>query len=125
MIAALLALFGQAAQPAAALAPDPARLFRRCIACHALEPGRNSPAGPTLYAIVGRRVAAEAGFRYSPALQAWSRLNPVWTPERLDRFLADPMTLVPGTDMNFHGLDDRDSRAALIRWLAHPKSAPG
>ena len=125
MIAALLALFSQAAQEPVAPAPDPERLFRRCIACHALEPGRNSPAGPTLHAIVGRRVAAEAGFRYSPALQAWSRLNPVWTPERLDRFLADPMTLVPGTDMTFNGLDDRDARAALIRWLARPTAETG
>ena len=31
------------------------RLYRQhCYACHALEPGRNTPAGPNLHGIVGR-----------------------------------------------------------------------
>ena len=118
MILALLALLSQPAQPAAA--PDGARLFRRCIACHALESGANSPAGPTLHAIVGRPIAAEPGFRYSPALQAHARRHPRWTEAELDRFLADPWSVVPGTDMSFQGLDDPAERRALIRWLARP-----
>ena len=126
MIAALWALLAQAAAPLTAPPdPDGARLFRRCIACHALEPGRSSPAGPTLHDIIGRRVAAETGFRYSPALQAWAEDNPVWTPDLLDRFLADPLTVVPGTDMSFFGLDDPVQRRVLIEWLARAGDRTG
>jgi cytochrome c len=113
--ALLLAWLGQPPE-----APDGARLYRRCIACHALEPGRNSPSGPTLFNIVGRPVAAEPGFRYSPALSAHSRRHPRWTEAELDRFLADPLSVVPGTDMSFQGIDDPAQRRALIRWLARP-----
>ena len=84
-----------------------AGVFGQCTACHALEPGRNSPAGPTLYRIVGRPVASLAGFNYSPAL--------------LDRFLADPEGVVPGTEMGSIGISDPGRRRALIAWLTVPR----
>lgn len=118
MIAAFLALFAQANAPAL---PEGERLFRRCIACHALEPGRNTPAGPTLHNVVGRPVAAQPGFRYSPALRAHARTRPRWTEAELDRFLADPLAAIPGTDMGFQGMTDRRERLVLIRWLARPR----
>ena len=94
------------------------RLFRQCYACHAMEPGANTPAGPTLHRIVGSAVAAEAGFNYSPALRRFARQQPLWTPDLLDRFLADPAAVVPGTEMGYPGLDDPAQRRALIAWLA-------
>ena len=122
MIASLFALLIPGVQLPTAPPPDAARLFRRCIACHALESGRSSPAGPTLHNIVDRRIAAEPGFRYSPAMQTYAGANSVWTPDLLDRFLADPMSVVPGTDMSFQGLDDPEQRRNLIRWLAQPEA---
>lgn len=119
MIALLLALLAQAGAPAAAPS-EGTRLFRRCVACHALSPGRNTPAGPNLHGVVGRRIAAQPGFRYSPALQAYGREHPRWTPELLDRFLADPEAAVPGTEMGFPGLSSLAERQTLIRWLARP-----
>ncbi len=107
--AALLA----AAPPALDAAP-----FAACVACHALEPGRNTPAGPTLHGIVGRRVAALRGFNYSPALRRFAVRNPRWTPQLLDRFLADPEAVVPGTEMGFTGIGDPARRRALVAWLA-------
>jgi cytochrome c len=56
-------------------------------------------------------------------LREFSGDHPVWTPELLDRFLADPMTVVPGTDMSFQGLDDPAQRRILIDWLAGPDAA--
>jgi len=94
------------------------RLFRQCYACHALEPGRNTPAGPTLHAVVGRPIASENGFNYSPALRRLARAQDRWTPELLDRFLADPAAVAPGTEMGFPGLDDPAQRRALVAWLA-------
>ncbi|MGQ0660731.1 c-type cytochrome [Sphingosinicella sp.] len=120
MIAALLVVAMLAVQPATAPESEGARLFRRCVACHSLAPGRNSPAGPTLHNIVGRAVAGEADFRYSPALQAFARRQPHWTEQALDGFLADPLAVIPGTDMGFQGIDDPGQRQTLIRWLARP-----
>ena len=103
---------------AALLAAAPgAEAFAECVACHALEPGRNTPAGPTLHAIVGRRIAAEPGFNYSPALRRFARSNGRWTPALLDRFLADPEGFVPGTEMGSIGMRDAARRRALIAWL--------
>ena len=93
-------------------------LYRqRCFACHALEPGRNTAAGPTLHRIVGRGVAAERGFNYSPALRRLASGERRWTPDLLDRFLAEPEAVVPGTEMGFEGLRDPAERRALIDWL--------
>ena len=94
------------------------RIFRQCYACHATEPGRNTPAGPTLHAVVGGPIADEAGFNYSPALRRLARQQDRWTPELLDRFLADPAAVAPGTEMGYPGLADRGQRRALIAWLA-------
>ncbi len=120
LIAALAAL-GLAAYAEPGVEDRGAQAFRQCVACHALEPGRNSPAGPTLHALVGRPVAALPGFNYSPALRRFAVHNPRWTPALLDRFLADPEGLVPGTEMGFVGIGDEERRAALIAWLDAPE----
>jgi cytochrome c len=125
------ALVGAAAcaAPAPPPAPDAAalelgeRVYRGCYACHALEPGRNTPAGPTLHAIVARPIAAEQGFDYSPALRQLARQQHRWTPVLLDRFLADPAAVAPGNEMGFPGLDDPAERRALILWLASQRNA--
>jgi cytochrome c len=104
-------------EKAAAVGPA---AYAQCYSCHSLEPGENLPSGPTLHAIVGRAVAAEPGFDYSPALRRFAQANPRWTPQLLDRFIADPEALVPGTYMSFHGMADPAERDALIAWLQRP-----
>ena len=94
------------------------RLFHaQCGGCHALEPGANTAAAPTLAAIVGKPIAAEPGYNYSPALRALAGGNGVWTEALLDRFVADPAATVPGTEMGYPGLADAGARSALIGWL--------
>ena len=115
---AVLVVAGIACAPASS--PDPAlgeRLYRQCYACHALEPGANTPAGPTLHAIVGRPIAAEPGFNYSPALRRLAAERGRWTPELLDLFLADPAAVAPGTEMGFAGIADAEDRRVIIDWL--------
>jgi cytochrome c2 len=90
--------------------------YRKCYACHALEPGKTLE-GPSLHRIVGRRVAAERGFPYSAALRALARRRPRWDAALLDRYIADPEAVAPRTSMNFHGIGDRSERAALILYL--------
>ena len=95
-----------------------ARAYQQCYSCHALEPGKNDLTGPTLYGVIGRRVAAEPGFDYSPALLAFAAREPLWTRELIDRFATDPEVLVPGTSMAYHGMSDANARAALLDHLA-------
>jgi len=118
--AAALASLAAAAATAAVPAPIERgeQLYRSaCYSCHALEPGRHSAAGPSLHGIVGRRIAAQDGFNYSPALRRFATRQRRWTPALIDRFVADPETLVPGSEMSFIGMSDVDRRA-LVAWFA-------
>jgi cytochrome c2 len=89
------------------------RVFNKCKACHQLEDGANG-AGPHLYGVVGREVAAADGFGYSGSL---SEVVDVWTPKELSAFLENPAGYAPGTTMGFGGIDDIEDRANLIAYL--------
>ncbi len=96
-----------------------------CALCHAatLGPG-NTPIngrGPSLVGVAGRRAAAVSGFNYSQALTD-SKL--VWTPETLDRFLANPAAVVPGTTMPIPVPSAQDRRD-LIAYLSTLKAPAG
>ena len=96
-------------------APDAARgeqLYVRCMACHALAADR---VGPHHCGLIGRRAGSVAGFDYSPAMK---RSGIVWNDKTLDRFLAKPLAMVPGTTMTYDGVADAQERADLIAYLA-------
>ncbi|CUH98890.1 c-type cytochrome [Leisingera aquaemixtae] len=97
-------------------AADPAKgakVFKKCSACHKLADGANAT-GPYLYGVVGRDIAAAAGFGYSGALTS---LEGAWTPEELDAFLAKPSAYASGTTMSFSGLKKQSDRVDLIAYL--------
>jgi len=85
-----------------------------CQSCHWIHDGLSHRAGPDLFGIVDKEVASSPHFEYSPALRSFGG---EWTPERLDRFLADPQATVPGTQMNFEGINDAQQRALIIEHL--------
>jgi cytochrome c len=88
--------------------------FEQCAACHSLEAGQNG-VGPSLHGLFGRKSGAEEDFAYSAALR---RANVTWTPEMLDRYLADPQGGVfRGNRMPFAGISDAQARADLIAYL--------
>jgi cytochrome c len=89
-------------------------LFNQCSACHSLEPGHNE-AGPHLNGLFGRKAASVGDFVYSPPLR---RANFVWTPELLDKFLAEPQAPpFRGNRMPFAGMPDPQARADLIAFM--------
>lgn len=92
-----------------------AQSFAVCGACHSTQPGGAALIGPNLWSIVGRPLASVPGFEYSPDLKA---AGGTWTRERLDQFLASPMTFAPGTRMGFVGIADPQERANVIAYLA-------
>jgi cytochrome c len=114
----LLAAGAAAALAAAPLlaagAGDPVRgeaIYERCAACHSLDLNRT---GPKHCGLFGRRAGSLPDFEYSSAMRASAI---VWNERTLDRFLAAPMTAVPGTSMGYAGIDDARERADLIAWL--------
>jgi cytochrome c len=89
-------------------------LFDQCITCHSFDPAQNGT-GPNLKGLFGRKVASVGDFVYSPPLR---RADFVWTPELLDKFLAEPQAPpFRGNRMPFAGMSDAQSRADLIAYL--------
>ncbi len=82
----------------------------RCIGCHSIDANRVGPAHKGVY---GRKAGAVPGYDYSPALK---RSRIVWNAKTLDRWLANPAALVPGTKMGYLVSDAKD-RADLIEYL--------
>lgn len=87
--------------------------FGECAACHRLEAGANE-VGPSLHGIFARKAGELADFRYSPAMKR-SRIT--WTPETLDRYIADPQALIPANRMPYGGMSNASDRADLIAYL--------
>src|SRR5947209_5760307 len=90
------------------------QLYRNCMACHSLEPNKNLT-GPSLSGLFGREAGTLESFsRYSEPLKS-SHL--VWNDNSLDAWLADPQQVVPGNQMTFPGMDNRQQRADIIAFL--------
>ncbi len=115
---AIVAAFGVfiSSSPAGA-AGDAARgaaLFRQCAACHSTREGEQLT-GPSLANVWQRKGGSVVDFqRYSDAMQ---RADVVWNAMTLDKWLADPEALIPGTSMTFPGLRDSNARQDLITYL--------
>ena len=102
-----------ASPPREVLAEERDPLFAKCSACHSLRPGIKG-IGPSLAGVFGRDIAALPTFRYSDQLAA---REGVWDPATLDRWLANPRGMVPGTRMLFAGLSNPLERAQVIAFL--------
>ena len=71
---------------------DPVRgetRFQECAACHKLAADANE-IGPSLHGVFTRKAGELADFRFSPAMK---RSGIVWTPETLEKYIADPQAL--------------------------------
>jgi len=75
------------------LAPPPPMFGTVCVACHSVG-GKGGVVGPALDGVAHRK-----------------------TPQELDRWLADPAAVKPGTAMPKLPIDD-PTRAALVAWLS-------
>ncbi|MCM2334854.1 MAG: c-type cytochrome [Anaeromyxobacteraceae bacterium] len=106
-------------EPLAAPGPGDAsrglRAFEACGTCHEVAAHAGSTVGPNLFGVVGRKIGSLPGFDYSEALRA---LPGAWDPAALDRFLASPEGVAPGTRMGVDGVADARQRADLVAYLA-------
>ena len=83
---------------------------KRCTGCHALD---HEKTGPRLAGVVGRKAGTISSFPYSDAVK---KSAVVWNEAILDKWLTDPESVIPDTDMAFR-LDNPVERAAIIAFL--------
>ena len=95
-------------------AGDPARgqlvFASRCGGCHGLYQNRE---GPKLGGVVGRVSGTVSGFFYSAALR---KAAVKWDVQSLEKWLTNPATLVPMSNMYFH-VAKAQQRSDLIAYL--------
>ena len=110
-VAAAIAAGAVAATPPKGDVTRGVEIYSRCEACHSLAYNRT---GPRHCGVVGRRAGTVPGFDYSAAMK---RSGLTWDDRTLDRFLANPPQVVPGTAMTYAGVPDPQERADLIAYL--------
>ncbi|NDD91448.1 cytochrome c family protein [bacterium] len=90
-------------------------IAQSCKNCHSFERGEVNEIGPSLYGIVGAKIASRKDFQYSYALQQKGDLR--WDVDNLDRWIRNPSSFIPGNRMIFNGLPDPQDRMDLIAYL--------
>lgn len=99
-----------------------AQAYRICAACHSLQPGVHL-SGPSLANSWGKEAASLEDYgRYTEALRT---LGVTWDENTLNAWLADPQAMAPGTTMTFRGIEDDETREALIIFLRKALSEGG
>jgi cytochrome c len=110
--AMMLAACGQAGGDSAAPASPGETAFAQCRSCHGVEPGVNG-VGPSLHGVVGRAAGSLAGYGYSAQMRGSSL---TWDRATLERYLAAPQDVVPGSRMVWVVVDAA-ARTAIIDYL--------
>ena len=114
--AGLLTALG-AAQAAGGDAKAGQDLFQHtCAVCHSTDVGVNK-VGPSLWSVVGRKVASVPDYNYSSQMRAAAQNEwKVWDPEHLNAYLSNPRQVLRGVKM-FYAVPDPNDRANVIAFL--------
>lgn len=114
VIAPLVLLAVSSAALGAGDAKRGARLFQQCMACHSVEEGEHMT-GPSLAHVWNRKAGTVEGFtRYSEPMK---HANIKWDDSTLDKWLANPERLIPGTSMTFPGMKEPRDRQDVVAYL--------
>ena len=113
-LAAILAAGASHAQPAGDAAKGEASFNDVCTQCHTIG---GVAAGPNLAGVVGRK-AGTTDYPYTAAMKG---SGIVWTPANLQRYLANPPAMVPGTAMTGVTVPTAAERSNIVAYLATQK----
>lgn len=100
------------------------RVARRCVACHTFDQDGGHGTGPALYGVLGRDVAAVAGFSFSSAMRDYAEGGTEWLYQNMYEYLENPRRYVPGTSMAFAGLRSQDDRIDLLAYMRQQDDNP-
>ncbi len=89
-------------------------IFKKCLQCHSIKSDEHT-IGPSLLAVIGRKIASAANYAYSSAFK--EKANETWTVENVNAFVHNPRKFISGTKMSFMGLEDINDRANVIKYL--------
>ncbi len=117
MLAAAAALLCTSASATAQddLAAAKKLALNHCGVCHTFNAGEPTRQGPNLHGVVGRAAGTVEGFAYSEGFRK-GLAGKSWDATLLDRWLADPQNVAPGSVM-LYKQDDADQRALLVQFL--------
>ncbi len=91
--------------------------FRQCAACHSYMDGATDRGGPNLIGVYGKPLGTNSvRFGYTAAMRD---KGGKWDAATLDRWISNPKKMIPGTSMQFDGIEDRLDRADIIAYLQH------
>lgn len=107
-------LEGMASSEAVDAALEVPEAFEVCLSCHAYQPDEPELEGPSLWQVVGRRIASVHSFNYSAGLR---KVEGHWDRATLDRFLAAPQAFAPGINMTFGGVRNAADRTVVLDFL--------
>lgn len=90
------------------------RVYRLCVSCHLLNKDGGHRVGPNLHRIIGRKAGTVEGFRFSRVVMD---SDIVWTPEKIDEWLSNPRSFLPGNRMSFSGVRRPQDRQDVIAYI--------
>jgi len=89
------------------------KVFRKCKACHTVDPGDKHKAGPNLFGVVGRKAGSTDFKRYKGLKGA----DFVWTEKNLDKWLTNPKKFIGKKTAMVIKLKKEKDRKNVIAYL--------
>lgn len=90
------------------------KVFRKCIACHAVGVKARNKVGPVLNGLEGRPAGTVKGFNYSKANK---NSGLVWDEATFLEYIKNPKKKIPRTKMVFVGIKKEKEARALWNYL--------
>jgi cytochrome c len=90
----------------------------KCTLCHNADKGGPNKLGPNLWGVVNRPSASVPNFSYSMAMQG---AHLVWSPDKLQTYLAGPQNMIPGIRMTFSGFSNPSDAQDVVAYLVSLK----
>jgi cytochrome c len=113
---AILAASGTAARADGDVA-NGEKVFKKCVACHAVGENAKNKVGPHLNGVVDAPIGHVEEFTYSKALMEKHEAGETWTDEAMAAWLRAPKDFAKGTKMAFAGLKKDDEIEDVIAYL--------
>jgi S-disulfanyl-L-cysteine oxidoreductase SoxD len=93
------------------------KVFRKCMACHAVGEDAVHKIGPHLNELMGRKAGSIEDYPFSPAMIDAGKEGLVWNETTINEYVIKPKAMIQGTKMAFAGLKRQEERQNLLAYL--------